>query len=186
MSLPTLRTHRLILQPFTLEDAPRVQQLAGAYEVASRTLTIPYPYRDGMAESWIASHVPNWADKISLTLAITLADQEPPPQGVIGAVALTFCWVHRRAELGYWLGMPYWNHGYTTEAAQALVNYGFDELGLNRIEAGHYRRNPASGRVMEKIGMQREGLLRQHLFKWGQFEDRVVYGMLASDRPPAR
>ena len=68
-----------------------------------------------------------------------------------------------------------------TEAAYALVKYGFEELKLNRIEAGHHLTNPASGRVMQKIGMQHEGINRQYILRFGQFEDRVMYGLLASD-----
>lgn len=99
----------------------------------------------------------------------------------MGAVSLKLCLAHQRAELAYWLVMPYWNAGHMTEAARALVEYGFDKLHLNRIEAGHYRTNPASGRVMQKIGMQYEGTHRQHTLRFGQFEDRLVCGLLASD-----
>lgn len=78
-------------------------------------------------------------------------------------------------------GIPYWNQGYMTEAARTLVQYGFQELKLNRVEATHYKNNPASGRVMQKIGMQQEGVRRQQTLRFGQFEDCVVYGLLASD-----
>lgn len=182
MSLPTITTQRLVLRPFSLTDASTVQRLAGAYEVAAMTLNIPHPYPDGMAEEWITSHGPAWETKTHLTLAITLRTTVQDPQA-IGAIGLGLCLEHRRAELGYWLGLPYWNQGYTTEAAGALVNFGFDNLSLHRIEAGHYRGNPASGRVMQKLGMQQEGILRQHTLRFGKFEDRVVYGLLASDRP---
>ena len=85
------------------------------------------------------------------------------------------------AELGYWIGKPYWNSGYATEASRAVLKYGFEVLGLNRIHASHFRRNPASGRIMEKIGMKYEGCLRQHFKKWGKFEDLETYGILRSE-----
>ena len=88
---------------------------------------------------------------------------------------------HRRAELGYWVARPFWNQGYASEGARALVRFGFAELGLHRVSAHHYSRNPASGKVMQKIGMRFEGLLRQHVFKWGVFEDIEMYGILAGD-----
>lgn len=182
MSLPTITTRRLVLRPFTLEDASTVQHLAGAYEVAAKTLNIPHPYPTGAAEEWIASHAPTWEAKTHLTLATTLRTEEQAFQAIIGAVGLSLYLEHRRAELGYWLGLSYWNQGYTTEAAGALVNFGFDTLALNRIEAGHYPGNPASGRVMQKLGMQQEGILRKHTLRFDKFEDRVVYGLLASDR----
>ena len=88
---------------------------------------------------------------------------------------------HARAEMGYWIGKPYWNNGYCTEAAEAVLRYGFTELGLNRIYAHHFGRNPASGRVMEKIGMVYEGCLRQHVQRWGVFEDLKIYAILKSE-----
>ena len=83
--------------------------------------------------------------------------------------------------MGYWIGVPYWNKGYCSEAAKALIGYGFDELGLNRVFAEHMVRNPASGRVMEKAGMTYEGTLRQHVKKWDRYEDLKVYGILRTE-----
>ena len=84
-------------------------------------------------------------------------------------------------ELGYWLGVPFWNQGYCTEAALAVVQYGFEVLRLHRIYASHMIRNPASGRIMQKIGMTYEGCQRQHVQKWGVFEDLATYGILQSE-----
>jgi RimJ/RimL family protein N-acetyltransferase len=100
---------------------------------------------------------------------------------LIGAIGLRLDQSHARAELGYWLGKPFWQRGYCTEAARAVVAYGFNVLGLHRIHAAYMQRNPASGRVMQKIGMTYEGCMRQHIRKWGVFEDLEVYGMLHSD-----
>ena len=88
---------------------------------------------------------------------------------------------NERAELGYWIGKPYWNRGYATEAAKAVVAYSFEVLKLNRIYAYHFTRNPASGRVLEKIGMRYEGYRRQHTKRWENFEDSMGYGMLKAD-----
>jgi [ribosomal protein S5]-alanine N-acetyltransferase len=176
-ALPTLRTERLILRPFRREDAPVVQRLAGAREVADTTLTIPHPYLDGMAENWIATHEEAWKQQDRATFAITTEEQ-----GLIGAVGLHLRLAHQRAELGYWIGLPFWNRGYATEAAQAIVAFGFETLGLNRIHASHLTRNPASGRVMEKAGMRFEGTMRQHVSRWGRLEDLNEYAILRSDR----
>jgi [ribosomal protein S5]-alanine N-acetyltransferase len=83
--------------------------------------------------------------------------------------------------MGYWIGKQYWGHGYCTEAAGAVVKYGFDVLRLNRLYAIHFTRNPASGRVMQKISMKHEGHLRQDQKRWGKFEDLEIYGILKSE-----
>ncbi len=174
---PTIETERLILRPFTLTDAPDVQCLAGARDIASTTLNIPHPYEDGMAEQWIGTHQEKYEKGEGLILAIVLRSD----QSLIGSIGLNIDQQHENAELGYWIGKPYWNKGYCTEAAEAVVRYGFEVLGLNRIHASHLKRNPASGRVMQKIGMTYEGCLRQHVKKWDIFEDLEKYGLLKGD-----
>jgi RimJ/RimL family protein N-acetyltransferase len=176
--LPTLRTARLVLRPFVLADAPVVQRLAGDENVASTTLNIPHPYEDGMAERWIEKQAPEWEARKSLALAVTTGDD-----GLVGAVSLALTPAHRRAELGYWIGVPFWNRGYATEASSALIAYGFEELGLNRVLARHITRNPASGRVMRKLGMRPEGVMREHIMKWDEPEDIAIYAILRSERP---
>lgn len=99
------------------------------------------------------------------------------------------CGLHGRqtgatAELGYWIGKPFWGRGYATEAARAVVAYGFDTLGLHRVFAMAYSRNPTSSRVLEKLGMRWEGRLREHIEKWGHFEDADVWGILAGELEP--
>ena len=177
VALPILRTKRLLLRPFASTDASTVQRLAGDREVAATALNIPHPYEDGVAEAWIETSAPKWEKREALVLAVT-SDAD----GLVGTMSLQLKLAHRRAELGYWIGVPFWNRGYATEAAGALVTYGFDELGLNRIEAQHFTRNPASGRVLEKIGMTREGILRQRVMKGDQLEDLALYAILGSDR----
>ena len=88
---------------------------------------------------------------------------------------------HSQAEMGFWLGAQRWGKGYATEAARAVIGYGFERPGLNRICAHHVVRNPASGHVLEKIGMRREGALRQRVRKWGVFEDVVILAILHDD-----
>ena len=98
-----------------------------------------------------------------------------------GGIAITPTPRFRRAEIGYWLGTEHWNHGYTTEAARRIVAFGFAQLGLVRIQATCYPRNPASAKVMQKIGMAYEGLLRGYSYKDGIQEDIAMYAMLRSD-----
>lgn len=170
---PTLRTSRLTLRPFTPDDAPAIQQLASAYEVALNTLFIPHPYPEGAAAEWIARHQEDFDENRIHHFA--LDDGE-----LTGAMALVMKG-EGIAEIGYWVGMPYWGRGYATEAAAEVVRYGFEDCGVQRIFAGHFTRNPASGRVLQKVGMQYEGTLRRHQMKWGEALDISFYGILREE-----
>lgn len=175
--MPTLETERLILRPFTLEDAPAVYEFVKEWDVASTTLNIPHPYEPGMADSWIRSHTISAAAGDGFSLAMI----ERASGDLVGSIALRLSPPHDRGELGYWVGRPYWGRGYVTEAAAAVMKHGFEVLGLNRIEAHHLSRNPASGRVMQKLGMTWEGRARQHVKKWGKYEDVEAYSILRQD-----
>ncbi len=148
-----LETERLLLRPFMLSDAADVQRLAGNKAIADTTLNIPHPYEDGMAEAWISSHQPGTEAGGLAAFAITLN----PGGELIGAISLKIDAAMQTAEMGYWVGEPFWDAGYCTEAARRIVEYGFKELDLRRIHAMHLERNPASGRVLQKVGMSREG-----------------------------
>ena len=176
MPLPILHTARVRLRPFQRSDAAIVQRLAGDPEVALKTEAIPYPYGDGMAEDWIDTLEPAWEEGYLFTLAIT-----EESDGLVGAMSLAIRPKHHLGELGYWIGQPFWNRGYATEAGEAFLGHGFEEIGLNRIQARHLPRNAASGRVLEKLGMRREGIHRQCLYAHGRFEDLVMYAILASE-----
>ena len=149
MKPPVLTTERLKLRSFNHDDAEAVQTLAGNYNVSKSTLNIPHPYENGMAEEWITSHDKAWETKTGLVYAITLSNTNQ----LVGAISL-----HdidgSQGELGYWIGEPYWGKGYCTEAARAFVEFSFENLRLNSIHAEHLTSNPASGRVMQNIGMR--------------------------------
>ncbi|MGI6641075.1 MAG: GNAT family N-acetyltransferase [Limnochordia bacterium] len=175
-TLPALTTDRLILRPFTLSDGPRVQELAGKREIAATTLLIPHPYEDGLAEQWISTHKEDYQKHGALHFAVCLKS------GIlIGAIGFMPNKEHQVGEIGYWIGTDYWGQGYCTEASRAVLKYVFDELNLRKVYATHFSHNPASGRVMEKLGMQKEGVLRQHITKWGQSYDLVYYGILREE-----
>lgn len=174
---PTLSGARLDLRPFRADDAPAVQALAGAREIADTTLTLPHPYGDGVAEQWIATHAPAWAAGALASFAIV----EREAGQLVGAIGLTLKPAHERAEMGYWIGVPFWSRGYATEAAGLVLRFGFGELGLNRVHAQHFSRNPQSGRVMRKLGMRHEGRLRRHVRRWGSYEDLEQFGILRDE-----
>lgn len=175
---PTLETAQLLLRPFRTTDGDEVQRLAGAWAVADTTLNIPHPYEDGLAEKWISNHRDWFERREQAVFAVTLPDA---PAMLLGAVSLRVAPEDQRAELGYWIGEPYWGRGYATEAARAIVAFGFESWGLHRVTARCFSRNPASARVMQKIGMLHEGRLREHVKKWDRFEDIEFYGILAQD-----
>ena len=174
---PTLHTERLTLRSFKFEDAQDVQRLAGDRDIAATLTRMPHPYKEGMAEKWIRSCYENFKKDAAINFAITLRTEKH----LIGGIALRIDRENENAELGYWIGKPYWNRGYCTEAAKAVVGHSFEVLKLNRIHAKYFKRNPASGRVLEKIGMYYEGCFRQHVKKWDTFEDLMGYGMLKTD-----
>ena len=177
MQQPALHSQRLILRAFVPSDSLSVERLAGAREVADTTLNIPHPYPPGAASAWIASHPVQWTERRNVAYAITLRSTDE----LVGAISLGIVPAHAQAEIGYWIGVEYWNHGYCTEAGRLLVKFGFEQLELHRIEGRHLMRNPASGRVLAKLGMRPEGVHRDAIRKWDHFEDIGHHAILATD-----
>ena len=173
MKLTALRTERLVLRAFIPADAPRIQELAGDRDVALNTMHIPHPYPEGGAEEWIATQDEK---REHGNVIFAIDDGE-----LVGGIGLRVQREFDRAEIGYWIGKPFWGRGYATEAAGAIIRFGFEEMNLNRIYAGYFSRNAASARVMVKNGMKYEGTLRQHVRKWDEFVDVVYYGILRSE-----
>ncbi len=171
--LPTLQTDRLLLRPYTEHDAAELLPLIGAREVAATTLRIAHPYTRHDAKAFF--ELTKDPDKV--WLAITLRGDGRQ----IGGIGMRVDQQHKHAELGYWLGVDYWGKGYATEAGREMIRYGFEELGMHRIFASHFRHNPASGRILRKLGMRHEGCQREHLLKWGEFVDSELYGLLRQE-----
>jgi RimJ/RimL family protein N-acetyltransferase len=174
---PTLMTERLTLRPFIPDDAFDIERLAGMREIADTTLTIPHPYPHGAAAAWILTHTPAWEAGSTATFAIV----ETKSGRLVGVTSLMINREHRRGELGYWIALDRWNQGYATESNQRLVDFGFEVLGLHRIEARHFVRNLASGRVMQKLGMQHEGVERDWAAKGDHYESLAVYSILEEE-----
>jgi RimJ/RimL family protein N-acetyltransferase len=145
--LPVLKTERLVLRALCQRDVPAIVQLAGDRRVAENTARIPHPYPADEAEQFVAQAN---RQNDSTTFAITLDG------ALIGA-----CGIDVRqdgAELGYWLGVPFWGCGYATEAVRAAIDYAFSELGHEVLHSGARVSNPASRRVLEKCGFQWTGV----------------------------
>lgn len=144
----TVNTERLTLRPFVEGDAARVSDLAGDIDVSRMATAIPHPYPPEAAEGWILLQDQGRRRRADYPFAIDAGTDI----GVVGAVGLHCNGTAGEYELGYWVGKPYWGRGYATEAARAAVDWAREELALTRLFAGHFEDNPASARVLEKVG----------------------------------
>lgn len=171
--MPVIETSRLILRPYSETDIATLVTLLAPKEIAATTLRIAHPYTEEHARDFLI-HARS-PDK--LWLAITRRSDGQ----LCGGIGLMLKPEHQQAELGYWVGVPYWGLGYATEAARAMVHHGFHDLKLHRIAAMCMTRNPASARILLKLGMLHEGHLREAQNKWGEYVDVDCYGMLRKE-----
>ncbi|WP_128894371.1 GNAT family N-acetyltransferase [Longirhabdus pacifica] len=174
--IPTLESDRLILRPCEIEDADMVQQLACEKEIAEMTLNVPHPYPQGAALQWIQLHQ-SLAEKGIYEFAIV----DKNTNTFIGATHLNASTNYSRGELAYWIGKPYWRNGFGTEAAKRLVQFGLEDLKLNKVYGTAYVHNEASQKVLQNAGLKYEGTLKKHVSRDGQFYDLAYYGILAED-----
>lgn len=173
-----LATKRLVLRELSDDDAIAVSNGAGDRRVAQYLIQVPSPYPPSLARRWIDCRRAWWREGRGMTLAITRTGDP----ALLGTVSLKVSRMNRRAELGYWLGADAWGQGYATEACRELVRFGFDELALNRVFAQVLAGNDASCRVLDKLGMLREGVKRGHVRKGGALVDVIMYGLLRDER----
>jgi len=175
--LPTLETERLTLRPFTLNDAADVFAYAADPEVARYV-----PWEAHRSEEDARRFIAGTLDRAVVGGSSTWAIVERASGKVIGSIRMGEVHpVHARADVGYSLGRPYWNRGLTTEAVRAVLHFGFEEVGLNRIYAVCHVDNAASERVMQKVGMRYEGTQREVARVKGGYEDRKLYAILRRD-----
>jgi ribosomal-protein-alanine N-acetyltransferase len=177
-----LTSDRLHIRPIRMTDAEDFFALKSDPEV-----THPYgqdPYLSlAEAEAWVQQRILDYERSSSLLWAITLKDEDV----AIGSC----CFWHfdsdfRCAELGYELRRAYWRKGIMSEALPAVISYGFEELGLHRIEACPLAGNTPSSDLLLKLGFRYEGKLRQRALFHGRFEDQLYYGLLMEEWPMFR
>ena len=176
MTLPLI-TERLALRRYTYDDIPDVLAFASQPSVA-KVLPERIPATEEGVRKYINqqnSYQPFEKDKV-----FELAVERQEDGRVIGLLGL-ICRDPGQGEIGWALGVEYRGQGYATEAARALMDYGFNALGLHRIHADTNSDNLASWRIMERLGMRREAVLRDSVYEDGQWLDRVIYGMLADE-----
>ncbi|WP_417488473.1 GNAT family N-acetyltransferase [Maricaulis sp.] len=152
---PRIETGRLLLRPPEMSDAPDIARHAGEYDIAKMTMLIPHPYPVPAAEMWVLMRRAGWAGSANRHLIVQTREAD-------GGEMWGMAGVFRRSrdsewEIGYWIAKPFWGRGLATEAGQALIDYARNELAAPVVTAGHYDDNPASGRVLEKLGFRYTG-----------------------------
>jgi [ribosomal protein S5]-alanine N-acetyltransferase len=175
--LPSLETPRLVLRKIRLDDAPDIFAYASDLGVARYTTWPPHP-TVAATEAFVRELLQRYAQGLVAPWGIVHRDDGK----VIGSCgfASVMAW-HGRAEIAYALSRAYWGRGLMPEAVRAVLGFGFETLHLNRIEARCEIENVASERVMQKLGMQFEGVLRQHTQVMGVYRDLKLYSILRDE-----
>jgi len=180
---PKLITERLILDQIKPSDIPDIVSYAGNIKIVENTRTMPHPYFEEDAIAWINMANEGFKNCNNYIFAMRFKES----LAFIGGIGLTLDQKNNRAELGYWLAEQFWNSGYTTEAVQAVLEFGFEVLQLNKIIATYLQTNDASGKVMAKNGMVKEAefknhdLKKDHCISDGKYVTLIQYGLLKSD-----
>lgn len=174
---PVLATQHLRLRPFIESDCPKVAALtdAGGIDTA---IELPRPLMSLQAERWMASHALLWETLQALHWAVTPLD-DTALLGYVGVSSIDL--ENRQARLAFRIGSLRQRNRYAVEAAQAALAFGFTELGMHRISAGHRVRQPPAAEALASLGLRREGLLRQDLWDGEQFEDVVLWAILRTE-----
>lgn len=173
-----LKSQRLILDQVRNDDAKIIQSICSNPKVSKNLLTVPSPYTIDDSLWWI-NHIARLAeDGRQYNFALRLKNSTE----MIGTISLVPSYPHQKAILGYWLAEEHWNNGYMTEALSTLIQFGFEQLSLHKIYAPHFASNPASGKVMQKAGMEYEATLKDEYFKDGIFHDVHRYCIIKSSK----
>ena len=177
--LPTLRGSRVALRWLTADDIDALLEIFGDERVA-RYLSIPQLRDRADALRFHAGIESFFRERTLFQWGVSRIDDDR----VIGSCTLSHIrWEHQCAEIGFALGAEHWGRGFMSEALALLIDHAFAELRFHRLEADVDPRNHASLRLLEKLGFQREGYLRQRYFQMGERQDSVILGLLAEDWP---
>ena len=176
MEARILEAETIRMRPLERRDAPPILALASAAEIAENTF-VPHPYPPEAALEFIDKTRERWRYDEGFTFAII----DKSADKFVGAMGIHPEEKHHTAEVGYWIGKPFWGRGLATAALRLIIQFGFEQLELNRIQAGHFRQNTASGRVMQKANMRREGMQRQGMYHRETYKDVVYYAILRQD-----
>lgn len=176
-AFPQLSTDRLILRRVDTEDIPAMVKYANNRTIADNTLTLPYPYTVDDAVNWISFSIQGYRSGERYIFAIELKESHE----FIGAIGLHVKQEHNKAEIGFWLGEPFWNRGIMSEALRAVLDYGFNTLHFNKLFATHFLENTASGKVLQKAGMIQEAVLKDEYRIKGKYRSVVQYRLTEAE-----
>jgi len=171
--LPKIETDRLILTELEAEDIKDIVKYASNKNISDYTLNLPHPYSEKDAIYWINLAHQGLKSGTNYIFAIRLKEISQ----FVGGIGLTVEKRFNRAEIGYWVAEPFWRKGIATEATKTIIDFGFNELGLNKLTSSHLAENPASGKVMQNSGMIKEGELKEHVLKNTKYQDLILYGI---------
>jgi RimJ/RimL family protein N-acetyltransferase len=167
---------RLILQTLRPEQAATLAQLGDDAVIAANTANMPSPYTEAIARDFIDRATQSGETDQNIVFGIHLVDGT-----LIGVINIRPHPRHRSGNIGYWIGAPFRGNGYATEAVRAMIDHGFEQLGLQRIHTSCFATNKASARVLEKAGFKPEGQCREAFYKDGIFLDLLLYGLIRAD-----
>lgn len=174
----TIETPRLVLRAFRLSDAEAAYKNWMADEKVTAFLTWPAHSDLSITKMAISDWVEQYKNSDYYQWAIVLKDIDEP----IGSISVVD--INEKCEnvtIGYCIGQKWWHQGVTSEAFKAVIDYLFESVEVNRIEAKHDTNNPNSGKVMKKCGLKYEGTLRQAGFNNYGIVDESIYGLLRSE-----
>jgi len=175
---PSLGTARLVLRPLLLDDDVAVRDLFSNDKIHATAVHVLPRFGRKSARQWIGGRRECWAKRTAAEFAIELKS----PGQIVGLVGFDFIEKeHASAMVSCVLDERCWGQGYATEATCAVISFGFRDLGLNRIWAQHLVGNVPAGRVLAKLGLRREGVLRELARKGTRFEDVAVMAVLRRD-----
>ncbi len=173
-----LETERLILRRFTINDATDMFHHWAGDPAVTKYLTWPAHNSIEASKGYLTALVDSYAQPNTYDWAIELKALGQ----VIGSIGAVGCSdAAGSVQIGYCLGRPWWRQGLATEAFSAVITYLMEQVGANRIEARHDPRNPSSGKVMEKCGLQYEGTLRESDLNNQGLCDAAWYALLRKD-----
>lgn len=173
---PMITSKRLSYQPLRERDQKAILDYLSDYETVYFLTYGGWPYTSDELAVWY-----NYVDTLCERGAASFWGIHDADDTFIGVIGLSIFREHDRAEVHFWIGRPYWGKGYGTEALRRIMSYGFETLALERLEVNHMAKNIRSQRVIEKNGFRYEGLFREYVKRFGQYEDLKFYSLLKTE-----
>jgi RimJ/RimL family protein N-acetyltransferase len=166
------------LRKLTLADADSITAHIGNRDIIKWLASVPYPFKKTDAVKFLRTRQGERRTRKSYTFGIALKNDTE----IIGIIDLSdIDWEDKKAEIGYWIGKPFWGRGLMSEAVNMISRFGFRELKLNKIYARVFKGNLASMKILRKNNFRREGVLRNEVYKYGRWIDEYYFGLLKSE-----